>query len=50
MEKALASESGLHDPVPSLAQRVDNIGYTGASMDADTIGSAGKVLILENAA
>jgi hypothetical protein len=50
MEKALASESGLHDPVPSLAQRVDNIGYTGASMDADTVGSAGKVLILENAA
>jgi hypothetical protein len=50
MEKALASEPQLHDPVPSLAQRVDNIGFTGASMDANTVGSAGMVLIVENAA
>jgi hypothetical protein len=49
MEKALASEPQLHDPVPPLAQRVDNIGFTGASMDANAVGSAGMVLIVENA-
>ena len=50
MKRALASEPQLHDPVPSLAQRIDNIGFTGASMDANTVGSAGKALIMEDAA
>ena len=50
MEKALAYEPQSDDPEPSLAQRVNNIGFTGASMDASAVDSAGKALIIENVA